>query len=996
MAKLESWRSYDFRFKTRFISENNNGNNIILLTGTPTPNKPLELMTLLHHMDQNILDEYGIENVSDFVDTFLETETFESVDAQGKPKTVEGLGGVRNAQWLKKIIKRYVNYKGFEDMPDLPRPKQVDVKHYLSLSPAGEEIFGDILHRLVKSLEDSKSKTVSPEHMEQPITMYGLGRDASIDLRLYNVGTKGKSQYTQEEIQKLVLEDERTTTNNKTKKVVDLVTKQYKENPQSGQIIFNDRIKYKDENGAEKYIHSELRDEILSSGLLEPNEVVIVTGQLFVNPNTGKLRKGNLDNKLLQRIIKDYNDGKIKVIIGNTAKLGVGVDLNKYTTDIYQMDIPYRPDEIEQRNNRGVRQGNINPEVRVHSFFQIGTFDKFSFDLIKKKEGFNNVYWKDVDGAEVTLDRGDSVDPYEMMIQIEKDVYKREKLRLERIIDQSAFIQKDIDKAITKLEETNKVKEQTIKGERGYEVSIANIDKELQPKNYPKYENIKDENEKKAKLEKHIATLKERKEKYKQKIEDAKDEIAHNEELIAERKAEKSKRQAEVQRVIEDYTEEITKDKHVVRLEMIEELHSERELLEKEGKNKEEIEQYFKERESNEDTEPETLSSKIVDQQERDILNSKGVDGVGSNYVANISTQGFPERSLSSKIEIAGEFVELPTVDNPQTVESVREFLKDIIGSRLYDGRVKGKSRLGFYNRVNTGMRVKSYHDIEVQAHEMAHYLDYFHNNPTKKASTSFFKNFKDTHKEFLKSVSYTQQKSVAIPEGFAEFVRLYTTQYENLSNIDGAMEVIEAFETILAKDKKLQKKIHRYRDEAHKYYHQGHIERMSAVSDNTLNKDADKIKSKSKKRLDNIKQNLVDKNLSIKMIEEHLKGKDPIDADKSAYKLFNLVNGAEGTVDMVLAYGVPYIDKSGDIQLDESKKGLDQIFKPLFDAGHKEVRLWENYAKARRAKELKEQQRENRMYQIDASMRAYILEKKSIHTSKLFLMNTRCLTMLC
>jgi hypothetical protein len=1150
MAKLESWRSYDFRFKTRFISENNNGNNIILLTGTPTPNKPLELMTLLYHMDQRILDEYGIENVSDFVDTFLETETFETTDAQGKPKSVDGLGGIRNAQWLKKIIKRYVNYKGFEDMPDLPRPKQVDIKHYLSLSPAGEEIFGDILHRLVKSLEDSKSKTVSPENMEQPITMYGLGRDASIDLRLYNVGTKGKGQYTQEEIQKLILEDERTSTNNKTKKVVNLVTKQYKENTKSGQIIFNDRIKYKDENGVEKYIHSELRDEILASGLFEPNEVVIVTGQLFVNPETGNLRKGNLDNKLLQRIINDYNEGKIKVIIGNTAKLGVGVDLNKYTTDIYQMDIPYRPDEIEQRNNRGVRQGNINPEVRVHSFFQIGTFDKFSFDLIKKKEGFNNVYWKDVDGSEVTLDRGDNVDPYEMMIQIEKDVYKREKLRLERIIDQSAFIQKDIDKAITKLEETNKVKEQTINGERGYEVAILNIDKELRPENYPKYESVKDENEKKAKLDKHIATLQERKEKYKQKIEDAKDEMAHNEELIAERKAEKSSKMAEVQRVIEDYTEEITKDKYVVKLEKIEELHSERELLKKEGKSKEEIEQYFNDKASQEDNEPDEFNSETLVSQdtkpnkkevnthfekridnytqrpydlnewnslfvdgkintpigkikigenqfdkldpdkpdpknpnrkkqdrrghidyiyktltapaiitqkgnthvfikkfkkpdtstriysaitveidglnvnvsshnmdikqvmneieiadkfslvevttdkatnshptptfvdksiisnkdmksqddikneeiENDILFSKGVDNVGVNYIHSYKASGFPDRSDSGKIEVAGEFIGLPTFDAPQTVESVREFVKDLIGNRLYEGRVKGKNRAGFYNRVNTGIRVKGFHDVETIAHEAAHYLDYYYKNSTKKAKTSFFKTFKNNHSEFLKSVSYTSQKALAIPEGFAEFVRLYTTRYNDLMAVEGASEVVADFEATLSKDKELQTKLHKLRREAHKYLYQGHSERMSASSDNTLNKDAQKIKKKQKKTLAQTKQSLVDKNLSVKMIEEHLKGKDPISADKSAYKLFNLVGGAEGTVDMTMEYGVPVVKANGDIELDETQKSLDAIFKPLFDGGHDKVRAWENYAKARRGAELKEQGRENRL----------------------------------
>jgi hypothetical protein len=347
---------------------------------------------------------------------------------------------------------------------------------------------------------------------------------------------------------------------------------------------------------------------------------------------------------------------------------------------------------------------------------------------------------------------------------------------------------------------------------------------------------------------------------------------------------------------------------------------------------------------------------------ENDILFSKGVDNVGVNYIHSYKASGFPDRSDSGKIEVAGEFIGLPTFDAPQTVESVREFVKDLIGNRLYEGRVKGKNRAGFYNRVNTGIRVKGFHDVETIAHEAAHYLDYYYKNSTKKAKTSFFKTFKNNHSEFLKSVSYTSQKALAIPEGFAEFVRLYTTRYNDLMAVEGASEVVADFEATLSKDKELQTKLHKLRNEAHKYLYQGHSERMSASSDNTLNKDAQKIKKKQKKTLAQTKQSLVDKNLSVKMIEEHLKGKDPISADKSAYKLFNLVGGAEGTVDMTMEYGVPVVKANGDIELDETQKSLDAIFKPLFDGGHDKVRAWENYAKARRGAELKEQGRENRL----------------------------------
>ncbi len=373
-----------------------------------------------------------------------------------------------------------------------------------------------------------------------------------------------------------------------------------------------------------------------------------------------------------------------------------------------------------------------------------------------------------------------------------------------------------------------------------------------------------------------------------------------------------------------------------------------------------------------------------ISEKENEILYSKGFDISGNNYIPVMKIKGFPERPTEGKIKIENETIELPTYDNPQTIETVRVFLKDIIGNRLYDGRVRGQSKLGFYNKINTGIRVKDYHDIEVQAHEMAHYLDFYYKNPTKKESTSFFRNFKIKNKNFLKSVSYTQSKDLSLTEGFAEFLRLYTTQYNNLIELDGAKDVIKDFESTISADKDLEKKLKKYREESHKYYFQGSIERMSATSDSSLSKEAEKIKKRKEKKLTEWKQRVVDKNLSIKIAEEFLKGKEPLDTDDSAYKLFNLVSGSEGTVDMALEYGVPFVDEKGDVQLDETKKGLDKIFKPLFDKGFKEVRLWENYAKARRGKELLEQGRENR---IDKQMieESLNLEKEYPHFKTIF-----------
>ncbi len=94
-ASIKSARSYDFRFKANWINENNNGKNVFLLTATPTPNKPLEVYSMLRHLDPKIFEEYGINSAKDFADTFFKLGTVKD-PAKGKPVNV--LKAIVNAQ----------------------------------------------------------------------------------------------------------------------------------------------------------------------------------------------------------------------------------------------------------------------------------------------------------------------------------------------------------------------------------------------------------------------------------------------------------------------------------------------------------------------------------------------------------------------------------------------------------------------------------------------------------------------------------------------------------------------------------------------------------------------------------------------------------------------------------------------------------------------------------------------------------------------------------
>jgi hypothetical protein len=346
------------------------------------------------------------------------------------------------------------------------------------------------------------------------------------------------------------------------------------------------------------------------------------------------------------------------------------------------------------------------------------------------------------------------------------------------------------------------------------------------------------------------------------------------------------------------------------------------------------------------------------EKEENKILYSKGIDSPGYNYVQNHASAALPLRPESGEINFWKEKIVLPDFTQPVTTETLKLLIKGLTNNRLYKGRIKDKKTFGTYNTINTAVRVKNYDQVEVMAHEMAHYLDF------KRGEK--FKQFKESHKVFLNSVSYTSKRDLSLDEGFAEFVRLYTTNYKALDEKIQSNDIVKDFEKILSTDKKLLEDVKLFRIEAHKYYYQGVEAIMTSYSDDTISKNAKKVQNKLANRGAKFRQDYIDKSHSAKIVERTLK-KDGVDSEatNSAYKKFRLIAGAGGTTETIYENGVPTVNKDGslnDVKEDKNRKGLDEIFKPVFNKGNNEVKMMENYFKAKRALELHSQDREHKI----------------------------------
>ncbi|AQW87089.1 putative helicase [Campylobacter pinnipediorum subsp. caledonicus] len=411
-------RAYDVFFKARYISERNNNSNIFMLDATPTPNKPMELYTVLRMLDNKILDEYGIYDATIFKDRYFSTSEYFAQD--GRFKT--GLTEIKNFFELDGIKSRFIDYIPMEDFAKngITIPKENIQFHYLDANDNTVAVFEDIFNKMEKAKSDADGKN-------KMMGYYSEAVNASADPRLYQSKDFIHGEFI-----------EMNHTNNKIKAAIKMVSEKRQANKDAGQIIFLDNAGHSAvfAGALKKNLHKKIKDELVASGKFKESEIAIISGNEATNVKTGKESNNMSGEKMMQAkqdIVDAYNAGKIKVVIGTTQTAGEGLNIQKYTTDIYHLNLPWTPAEIKQRNGRGVRSGNINDEVNTHFFMQAGTIDSLMYETVLGKRGWNDALYGKEKANTMSVSMDDSAampSAEQVMLALARDPIKRAELEL--------------------------------------------------------------------------------------------------------------------------------------------------------------------------------------------------------------------------------------------------------------------------------------------------------------------------------------------------------------------------------------------------------------------------------------------------------------------------------------------------------------------------------------------------------------------------------------
>jgi len=348
IAQTEAQKSSDLFMKCRFLDEITNGKGVIFATGTPISNSMVEMYTMQRYLQFDKLSSLGLVHFDSWASTFGETETAFELSPEGtgyRAKT--RFSKFYNLPELMSMFKEVADIQT-ADMLNLPVP---DVEyHNIALKPT--ELQKGMVFSFSGRADKVRNKLVEP-HIDNMLKITNDGRKLALDQRLINPDFP---------------DDE----NNKTSvcaKNVFKIWEETKEN-KSTQMIFCD-ISTPGKNNFNVY--GDLKEKLIVKGIPE-NEIE------YIHNADSEVKKKQLFGKV--------RNGEIRILLGSTAKMGAGTNVQQKLIALHHLDCPWRPSDLQQRAGRIIRQGNENEKVHIYTYVTENTFDAYLYQLVENKQKF--------------------------------------------------------------------------------------------------------------------------------------------------------------------------------------------------------------------------------------------------------------------------------------------------------------------------------------------------------------------------------------------------------------------------------------------------------------------------------------------------------------------------------------------------------------------------------------------------------------------------------
>ena len=413
-----SKRAFDLYTKVRYLQKLNGGRGIVFATATPVMNSMSEMYIMQKYLQPDLLEQLGLTTFDAWAKQFGEVVNGVEIKPSGQGYRVkQSFSRFKNMSELQLLFRNFADV--LTDIPGLKIPKMKGGKVNVVVCEPGQ-FQQDYMKELEKRADNVKNV------------------DPSVDNMLKITSDGRKISYTQRMIDPSLPYEEGC----KIFRCADNVLDKYQESKEikGTQIIFCDMATPKGKSSAAATETEEIETDMESAKLYDDIKARLIQGGIPAK-EIAFIHEADTDAKK-KKLFADVNDGKVRVLIGSTGKMGVGMNAQKRIVAIHHLDAPWRPGDVEQRNGRAYRQGNINDEVENFTYVTDGSFDARLWDILDRKQNFTNqvmngenVGRETEDTGEVTLSAAEvkalaSGSPLIMeQVQLETDIKKLESLQ---------------------------------------------------------------------------------------------------------------------------------------------------------------------------------------------------------------------------------------------------------------------------------------------------------------------------------------------------------------------------------------------------------------------------------------------------------------------------------------------------------------------------------------------------------------------------------------
>ena len=373
ISNAASARASDLQLKIEYINELHGGDKgVVFATGTPISNSMTEMYTMQTYLQKRTLEKLGIDYFDAWAADFGETVTALELAPSGK--------GYRARTRFAKFTNLPELLTLYHSFADVKTDVKLDVpeaeRKVITLKPSDTVI--DLTEEIAKRADAIYAGGVDP-HIDNMLKVTGDGKKLALDPRCIDP----------------LLSDE---SGSKLSFCADNVYEEWKNSAdiKGTQLVFCDLSTPKKPYSEYEYgknfdAYNDLKHKLVERGIPE-NEIAFIH-----DANTDKAKQDLFDK---------VTAGTIRVLIGSTEKCGAGTNVQKRLVALHHLDAPYRPRDLIQRNGRGIRQGNMNKNIRIYTYATERTFDSYSYQILENKQRFIS----QVEKGDMTVREADDID----------------------------------------------------------------------------------------------------------------------------------------------------------------------------------------------------------------------------------------------------------------------------------------------------------------------------------------------------------------------------------------------------------------------------------------------------------------------------------------------------------------------------------------------------------------------------------------------------------